>query len=249
MNIAAAQTVPRDRDIEKNMRDHCRLAKLAAEHDVQLIIFPEMSLTGYLREDAAGFAFNEHDERLQPLQDIATAHNMTIIAGAPIRMNDKLHIGSFIIQPNGNTLIYTKQFLHEGEEVSFEPSFDYNPQIQIGGEQICVAICADINHAVHAANAKQQDATLYVAGIFYSPEGIRERGHKFLQQYATTHNMNVLMANYGGESYGLEAGGKSAYWDNKGNKIAETAASGESLLIISRTGNKTEGKLILTNNN
>lgn len=248
MNIAAAQTIPKDRDIEKNMSDHCRLAKLAVEHDVLLIVFPEMSLTGYLREDAADFAFNQNDERLQPLQEIAKLHNITIIAGAPIRLNNKLHIGSFIIQPRGNTLVYTKQFLHEGEEVSFEPSFEYNPQIEFGNEQISVAICADINHVEHATNAKQQGATLYVAGIFYSPEGIRERGHKFLGQYAAAHNMNVLMANYGAESYRHEAGGKSAYWDNQGNKIAEAEASGENLLIISCNENKTGAKLIITNN-
>jgi predicted amidohydrolase len=249
MNIAAAQTVPKDRDIEKNMNDHCRLAKLAAKHDVQLIVFPEMSLTGYLREDAADFAFNEHDERLKPLQEISTMHNMSIIAGAPIKLNNKLYIGSFIIQPDSNTLVYTKQFLHEGEEVSFEPSFEYNPQVQLSNEKISVAICADINHAEHAAYAKAQGATLYVAGIFYSPEGIRERGHKLLGQYAVIHNMNVLMANYGAASYGLEAGGKSAYWDNQGNKIAEAEAIGENLLIISRIENKTEGKLIIINNN
>lgn len=248
MNIAAAQTVPKDRDIVANLNDHCRLAKLAAEHDVQLIVFPEMSLTGYLREDAAEFAFNENDERLQPLQHVAIQHEMTIIAGAPVWIKGKLYIGAFIIQPDGNTQVYTKQFLHGGEEVAFEPSSNYNPQLQICNEKISIAICADINYAVHAAHAKEQGTTLYVAGIFYSPEGIRERGHKFLQQYAAYHNMSVLMANYGGASYNVEAGGKCAYWDKQGNKIADTRVNGESLLIVSGTENKMEEKIMIINN-
>src|SRR6185312_5020539 len=128
IKIAAAQTLPHSQNTEANLRDHCRLAELAAQHSAQLIIFPEMSLTGYQRELAGNMAFSENDGRLDPLKKIAALHNIIIVAGAPIKTDAHLYIGAFIISPGNSLSIYTKQFLHSGEEKFFEPCFDHNPQ-------------------------------------------------------------------------------------------------------------------------
>ncbi len=233
MKFAAAQTIPKDGDIEANIADHVRLAKQAAEKGAMLIVFPEMSLTGYARATAQELAFEQHDNRLDVLKKVTAQHNIVIVAGAPITLNAMLHIGTFITHPNGSIDIYTKQFLHDGEEEFFSSSDKYNPVIILNNDKASCAICADITNPVHPANAKKNDASIYLASLFYTPDGIQE-GYGQLSDYAWKYNMHVLMANYGGPSCGFASGGSSAYWNNKGALIAKTTREGEALLLVTK---------------
>ncbi|MYN66849.1 MAG: carbon-nitrogen hydrolase family protein [Acidobacteria bacterium] len=102
MKFAIAQVMARD-TVEENLRDHCRLLDIAAQHRADLIVFPEMSMTGYTREKAAELAFDVDDARLDPLKSTAAAQHIVAVAGAPVRMNGALHIGSFILFPDHST--------------------------------------------------------------------------------------------------------------------------------------------------
>jgi predicted amidohydrolase len=231
MKIAAAQIKPIANNTRENVINHMRMIDMAALQEVDLIVFPEMSLTGYERERAEQLSFSVNDSRLKVFIDKAKLNKMLIIVGAPIKINTQLHIGSFIFFPDGTSSIYTKQFLHNGEEKYFTPNFNYNPLIEFHKEKISIAICADITKPVHPFNASQRKTSLYVASIFYSPNGIAE-GCKTLIGYAKEYKMNVLMANYTGTSYSLEAGGQSACWNKNGDLIKQLNTKEESLLII-----------------
>jgi predicted amidohydrolase len=233
MILAAAQTKPKQGDIDANLLDHYRLIELAAANGAQLIVFPELSITGYEREDAAQLAFSENDSRLDHLKKMATENKITIIAGAPIRMESNLFLGEFCISPNNLVSIYTKHFLHTGEEVYYQPSFDYNPMLEIENERISCAICADIDNPKHAENASKKNSSTYAASIFFSPKGIPQ-AHQSLQNYASQYQMNVLMANFGGDSYSCPSGGRSAFWNNKGELIAQMEDSGSGLLVVEK---------------
>jgi predicted amidohydrolase len=243
MILAAAQTQPKRGDIDANLLDHYRLVKLASANGVQLIAFPELSITGYEREDAARLAFTENDSRLDHLKKLATENNITIIVGAPIRIQSGLFLGEFCIAPNDSVSIYTKQFLHTGEEVYYEPSLDYNPILEIGNERISCAICADIDNPLHPENASKNNSSTYIASIFFSPNGIPQ-AHQSLQSYATQYQMNVLMANFGGDSYGSPSGGRSAFWNNKGELIAQMEDSGSGLLVVEKQDNDWISKIL-----
>jgi predicted amidohydrolase len=119
MKIAAAQTVPADDNVSINIDAHLRLCAIAAAEGVDLVLFPEMSLTGYQREAAGSLAFVAHDSRLGRLREMAVRHTMIIVAGAPILVGAELFIGFFVLQPDRREQIYTKQFLHSGEESAF----------------------------------------------------------------------------------------------------------------------------------
>jgi predicted amidohydrolase len=231
MILAAAQTKPKRRDIDANLLDHYRLVQLATKNGAQLIVFPELSITGYEREDASRLAFTENDSRLDHLKKLAAEYKITIIAGAPIRIESKLFLGEFCIAPDNSVSIYTKQFLHTGEEVFYEPSFDYNPVLEIENERISCAICADIDNPKHPENASKNNSSTYIASIFFSPNGIPQ-AHQSLQNYASQYKMNVLMANFGGDSYGSPSGGRSAFWNKKGELIAQMDDSGSGLLLV-----------------
>jgi predicted amidohydrolase len=109
--IAAAQTIPLRGQIAENLAEHLRLITLAAAHDVQLLVFPELSLTGYELDLASELAFSEHDSRLDPLRELALARTMTLIVGAPVRLAERLRIGAFIVSADGSLELYTKQRL------------------------------------------------------------------------------------------------------------------------------------------
>ncbi len=229
MRVAAAQTIPKP-DTTANIHDHLRLALQAAGAGARLIIFPEMSLTGYQREMGSELAFEPADPRLQPLQELALARDLIIVAGAPIRIGSQLYIGAFVLGNGPEPRIYIKQFLHGDEKLWYVPGFDHNPLVEIENEQVSLAICADISNAQHPANAKERGTTLYAAGIFYTPQSV-DKAHNSLADYAGKHQMKVLMANYGGSSWQLEAGGGSACWDQTGKMIAGIEGNGEGLLI------------------
>jgi predicted amidohydrolase len=231
MIIASAQLQVIEHDTDANIQKHLLFIEAAAQKNAGLILFPEMSLTGYERELAEGLSFSENDPRLSVFSEKAVLHKMHIIVGAPVKIGSHLHIGSFIFSPDQSMRIYTKQYLHAGEELYFSPSFDFNPVITVENEKIAIAICSDIANPQHAAAAAMNHTGLYLASIFYTKDGIAE-GYERLSNIAKTSGMDVLMANYCGFSYQLEAGGQSAFWDKHGNIIAKAGESSEELLIL-----------------
>jgi len=231
MKIAAAQIKSFQCNTEANMHLHLTMIKAAADQKVSLILFPEMSLTGYERALAADLSFTTNDERLAIFKEKSKEYQMYIIVGAPIQINKELHIGSFVISPNGEMEIYTKQFLHTGEEIYFTPNLEFNPLILVDTQKISMAICADITNPTHAENASRKNTSLYLASIFYTPTGIDE-GYRILSHYAKKYQMNVLMSNYIGNAFNLEGAGMSAYWNSKGELVSHLINKEEQLLII-----------------
>jgi len=167
MKLASAQIEAKIGDLEGNLNNHLQMIDIASKNNADLIIFPEMSLTGYCREEASKLAFTSDDNRLTILKKQASKNNIIIVVGAPIIIDSYLYIGSFIIYPNLKIKIYTKQFLHEGEDAFFKSSFNYNPIVKLEEETITLAICADIDVEKHAENAFKNDTTIYIPSIIY----------------------------------------------------------------------------------
>lgn len=247
MIIAAAQTRPENKSIIQNLDDHYRLIELAANHNAQLIAFPEMSITGYVRETAEQYALGENDLCLEKLRSLAVMHNIIIIAGAPVKMPSGLHIGSFIFFPNSSQTMYTKQFLHGTESDYFTPSSDYNPQITLASEKISLAICADIDHPEHAQNAGKRNSTVYIPSIFFSLKGIPE-AYDNLSGYAKEFSMLVLMANFTGKGWNnTESGGQSACWSPGGKLLGNLDKNSTGLVIAEKNDNIWSGRAIKEN--
>ncbi len=236
-----AQTASVKGDIEGNVETHVRFAEAAASHGARLIVFPELSLTGYEPDIAATHALTPGDARLQPLRRIAEKHDITIVAGAPYRSMRGLHIAAFALQ-RGGARVYTKHHLHSGEEGVFTAG-TMGLQLSIGGERVSFAVCADTTHPEHAEAAARADATVYAAGVFITPTGI-EADSTQLRGYAKNYRMVVLMSNYAAPSGGFPTAGKSAIWDERGETAAQAQGVGEALLLAHREGATTMGKVV-----
>lgn len=232
LTLAVAQSIAQPGNLAQSIQDHLRLAQRAAEQGAQLVIFPELSLTGYDRGLTPDDALTPADPRLQPLQALADKHDMLIIAGAPILSSAGLHIGALNFLPGG-VKTYLKQYLHEGEEIAFTAG-DGGNALRIGAQTICMAICAEITHVQHAQAAADCGAAIYAASCFITPTGYAHDAG-LLQGYARQHRMAVLLANYGAATGGWSTAGRSAIWSDKGTLLACAPDAGEAVMVACLT--------------
>lgn len=233
--IALAQSASTRGDIEANLRKHLDFTAMAAEKGAQLVVFPELSLTGYEPDLAEELAFSEDDKRLGPLKELAVINSIIILAGAPYRSESGIQIAAFILYPDGKTLVYTKHFLHSGEEKFFVPG-NLNPAIRLGAEKIAVAVCADMANPQHAKEAAGAGSTIYLGSAFITPGGY-EADARILENYAQNYSMTVMMVNYSGPSGGFNSAGRSGVWSETGALAGELAGDGEGILLVTKENN------------
>ncbi|MHC8386832.1 carbon-nitrogen hydrolase family protein [Pseudomonas sp. MDT2-39-1] len=244
LTIAAAQSISIAGDLAANIAWHQRFMQVAAEQGVQLLVFPELSLTGYERGLAAELAIDPNDEVLRPLRDFARELGVTSVVGMPIRLSDDspVLIGALVLGADGSLGVYSKQHLHPGEEVAFAPGTG-GSTLKIGTETIALAVCADFSHASHAAAAAEQRADLYAAGVLITEDGYAP-DTALLQGYACTHSMAVLMANHGGVTGGWESAGRSAIWAADGSLISAAPGTGKLLVVARRDADGWNGQIV-----
>jgi predicted amidohydrolase len=118
---------------------------------------------------------------------------------------------------------------HAGEEVAFTAGSG-GDALQVAGQVVCIAICADITHAEHAQTAATQGADIYATSCFITPGGYATDAG-LLVGYVREHRMAVLLANYGAPTGGWMAAGRSAIWSRKGALLACGPAEGEAVIV------------------
>lgn len=254
--MAAAQTIPIRGHVDANIERHARLVRVAARERTRVVVFPELSLTGYELDIASGLAFSESDPRLHPLIESASSYSTTLVVGAPVRIESRLYIGAFILSPDSTVQLYTKHHLGAfstsassddivpaAEETVFHAG-DRNPLVQFEGNIAAVAVCADTNRPSHPMKAAEQGARTYLASMFVTPSEF-ERKSGILRTYAARHSMTVVFANYGGTSGGLTSSGQSAIWSEKGELLAQLGATGTGLAIATETDTGWRGKTVV----
>lgn len=233
--IAAAQTGCLAGNIELNLSRHAQVVELAAAEGVALLIFPELSLTGYEPQLARNLGITLQDPRLEKLRVLAKTHNMTIVCGAPLCCNDgdALYIGAIVFSPDGTLYSYTKQHLHGGEDLVFTPG-QGGPQLSLRGKNLGLAICADISEPGHPQHAAEQGADIYAAGVLISQASYAKES-AMMQGYAEKHQMTIIMANHCAPTGGWLPAGKSAIWSATGEEIVAAPASQDALAIARQT--------------
>ena len=241
-SIGAAQTTPIAGDVEANLAQHVELMRTAATLDARILVFPELSLTGYELALADRLAFSENDTRLGPLIEAAAQHAMVAVVGAPVRIDAQLYIGAFAVMPDRSLALYTKPYLgafsrREIPEGVIPPAEDTifqcgtrDPLIRWAGETAAVAVCAAALQPVHAQRAAERGATSYLTSHFSIPVDVDFRA-AVLSSYAKRHGMVTVFANYGAPTAGLPASGKSAVWSQAGELIGRLAATGAGVLV------------------
>jgi predicted amidohydrolase len=216
--IAVAQPRVVPLDVATNVTRHAAAVRAAA---ARVVVFPEMSLTGY-ELDAPLLAVD--DPRLTPLVDACAATDTIALVGAPV---DGPHIATLAIDRDGVRVAYRKQNPHASEE-RFRPG--PSPEVlEIDGWRLGLAICRDTGIPEHAAETAALGIDAYVAGVVDSPEAdtvMAERARRI----GDAHGVWVAVASFAGPTGGgyTETAGRSGIWTPEGRVAARTGrAPGE----------------------
>ena len=244
LTIAAAQITSIKGDLGANIARHMRFIEAAAEQGVELLVCPELSLTGYEGEKAAALAIDPQDSVLEPLRYLARKLGVTTVVGMPIRLEGRsaVLIGALVLGADGSLEVYSKQHLHPGEEIVFATG-QGGPALSIGNDTVALAVCADFSHASHAAVAADRGADLYAAGVLISEKGY-VADTALLEGYARQHKMAVLMANHGGLTGGWQSAGCSAIWSEEGSLIVSAPGAGDLLVVACRDAGEWRGQVV-----
>lgn len=226
-------------DFEANMARHLLVVEEAAAAGVGVLIFPELSLTGYEPALAAKLAFSPADPRLAPLVESAKRHGLHVVAGLPLAGVERPRVGALVISSNGEVSTYAKRYLHAGEEATFEPGGG-DCLLDIDEERVAIAICADTNAPEHAEHCAALGATIYLAGVLITAGGYAADTAQ-LARTAARHDLLVGMANHNAASGGMVAIGRSGFWTSEGQLIA--AEGDDALVIATRQPEGWQGKL------
>jgi predicted amidohydrolase len=211
MKICVAQTRPAKGNVPANLNNHKNFIELAISHSADMIVFPELSLTGYEPTLAVRLATHKDDERFNGLQDLSDSKHIIIGAGMPIKTNSGVLIGMIIFQPHAPRQTYVKQHIHPDEEPYFINGM-YQPVL--ASTKIAMAICYEISIPAHAEQAYKSEAQIYIASVAKTVTGVG-KAIETLSETAKKYSMVILMSNCVGINDGVECGGRSSVWNNK----------------------------------
>jgi predicted amidohydrolase len=230
MKLCVAQTRPVRGNIQANIDRHKQFIDRAVTGGADIIIFPELSITGYEPELAKELATSADDRRFDDFQQLADTRQITIGIGVPTENQNGICISMVLFHPHQVRQTYSKKYLHADEEPFF-----------VGGQNAsaflatkpntALAICYEISVPDHAEHAHKNGAEIYLASVAKTAGGV-EKAFTRLSEIASQYSMTVLMANCTGPSGDGDCAGKTAIWNNHGVCLGQLRDQDEGLLIL-----------------
>lgn len=218
--IAVSQPLCVAYDVEANALAHAAAIRTA---DARVVVFPELSLTGY-ELDAP--AIRPDDPRLAPIAEAGDECGSIALVGAPIR-DDPFggqpteHIAMLAVDGRGVSVAYRKMWLGDAEA----HRFDAGPEpavLEVDGWRLGLAICKDTGIAQHAADTAMLGIDVYVAGtVKHADEAALQ--HDRAGRIATEHDVWVTIASFAGPTGGgyADTAGHSAIWTPGGAVVVD----------------------------
>lgn len=230
MKICVVQAKPITGNIRLNIENHKKLIDLADAGGAGLIIFPELSLTGYEPKLAKELATDQEDVRLEIFQNISNNKNVTIGVGVPTKNDNGICISMILFRPRKSRETHSKKYIHPDEEEFFIGSISQDGVIG-HKPKIALAICYELSVPQHSEDAFRNGAEIYLASVAKSANGV-ERAVKTLSGIANKYSMTVLMSNCIGNCDGEVCGGKTSVWNKKGTLLAQLNDKNEGIIIF-----------------
>ncbi|MET8682369.1 carbon-nitrogen hydrolase family protein [Streptomyces sp. NPDC004647] len=217
--VAVAQPLCVAHAIATNAVTHAAAVRSAG---ARVVVFPELSLTGY-ELDAA--AITADDPRLSPIVEACAEAEATALVGAPVQGDaGRSHIAVLAIDGTGSTVAYRKMWLSATESERFAPG-DRPAVHEVDGWRLGLAICKDTGVAQHAADTAALGIDAYVAGTVKSADESALQDER-ARRVATDHRIWVAVASFAGATGGgfARAAGRSGIWASDGVPVAQAGA-------------------------
>ena len=243
LRVAAVQLSPVTGDVAGNAADHARWVARAAESGARVVLFPELSLTGYDPDliDLHRIRVDPGDPRLEPLRQACRAHGVHAFVGAPVTEPRPVAVGAGSA-PDGpprigmlhidiagrDRVAYLKRYLDVGEIGIFGPGVS-DAVLPLGGWRAGLAIGRDINVADHHSRLAYAGVELYlVSGLYVI--GAEQRLAEQMAA-ATRHGKWVVLAQFCGGTGGGPACGGSGAWAPGGQQVMQLGQEAGLVLV------------------
>ena len=235
MKIAAAQIDCAVGDVAANvqkMRDYCTRAR---ESGAELIVFPEMSDTGYvmrvIREQASTWSSGPVAE----LQEIARSLSLAIVAGVSERDGECIYNAQVVIDATGKIIgKYRKTHLFSPAPIEEDKCFtrgDCIASFSLGDLHFGLSICYDLRFPeVYRQLAVDDGANALVISSAW-PFPRVEHLRVLASARAIENQTYVVLSNRVGTDDGITFCGSSAIIDPYGVTVAAASADREQLLV------------------
>ncbi|QNK79650.1 carbon-nitrogen hydrolase family protein [Nakamurella sp. PAMC28650] len=234
LRIAAVQCLSHPGDIAGTVAEHARQIDEAAELGADVVLFPELSLTGYEPDliDLHGLRITPDSAVLQPISLICQRRRVHALVGAPTASGSLPQIGVLHIDPRGAVRqIYAKQHLAVGEIGIFSAGTSPG-RLTVNGWKLAMAVCADAAMESHAAAASESGADAYLVGALFVIG--REKQIDVQMRQAARKGMWVVLAQYSGGTGGGPACGLSGAWRPDGREVTRLGA-GPGIALVDLT--------------
>ncbi|MVX62927.1 carbon-nitrogen family hydrolase [Clostridium chromiireducens] len=228
MIIGIAQVDMAWEDIISNMTKFEKLIKEAAENGVELILFPEMALTGFTM-NINKLSLSESDI-VSWIRKLSLDNNISIGFGYAIKVDEKGKNKYTIVSNEGNTLAsYTKihPFSHGGEDKKYYSGNNISSCV-INEFKITPFICYDLRFPEIFQIASKESHIITVAASW--PKEREEHWLALLRARAIENQCYIIGINRVGIGGGLEYNGASIFVNPNGEILNEL--SSEEMLII-----------------
>ncbi|MDH5229484.1 MAG: carbon-nitrogen hydrolase family protein [Gammaproteobacteria bacterium] len=229
MQIALVQIGSRSGDIEWNIQQHHRVLNQLRDLDLDLIIFPELSLCNYEPTIASSCAIKMNDARLEVFQTYANDSKTSIAVGLLSKMQTKPMISVLFFQAHHSRRIFSKQYLHADELEFFTPAEKASVILPMP-QKTALAICYELSVDAHMEQAAAQRMELYIATVAKTVSGIESAKQRLCMQ-AKKYNVPILVVNSIGYCEGKPAGGGSMIIAPNGEVMAMLSQDQAEVLI------------------
>jgi NAD+ synthase (glutamine-hydrolysing) len=150
VRVAAATPVVHPADPKANADEHIRLIEAAATQGVDLIVFPELSLSGYALDDLhmQGALLDEVERQALRLAEATGDAAITVVVGAPIRHAERLYNCAIVLAGGRVIGVVPKTYLPNYREyyekrwfTSANTGQRFGEPLQLGDEIVDVDPC------------------------------------------------------------------------------------------------------------
>ena len=230
LRVAVAQPLCVPYDVTRNAMAHAAAVRAAAS---RIVIFPELSLTGY---ELGAPALTAADPRLCPLAEACAETGSIALAGAPVPGEaGRPHIAMLAVDETGISVAYRKLWLAEAEAERFAPG-DKPAVLEVDGWRLGLAICKDVSVPQHQVDTAALGIDAYVAGtVLTADERTLQAGRA--RRIAGSLAVWVAIASFAGATGGgyTDCAGRSGLW-SAGGALAVQAGAGPGDIVSAVLG-------------
>lgn len=231
LTVSAIQYQAVDGGVVPNAREHVRLIEDADSHGARVVVFPELSLSGYNLASLAGADcwVVAGDPRLDAIREICRRTGITAVVGCAYREPDGTpRLASLAIHPDGRTEPAFKMHLH-GKEKELFTAGEAVALTAVDGWNIALALCLDAAFPAHSTAAAGAGADIYAVSALYL-RGEEHRAALHLGSRAMDNRMFSILANLGGETGAGPSCGQSGLWGPDGLPVKRSAGTGTEVI-------------------